>query len=236
MRRFTTLESVIANNENPKGYSLRERVYQYIKNAMSEGTLRYGEFLDQDLICENLHVSKTPLRDALIRLEAEGFITILPRRGVYVNAISRDFIRSAYQIIGALEADCIAEVFDKLTNEHIQRFEESNQRQWELLRKNDYAEYHDENLRFHDIFLELSDNILLEELMTPLRRRLYDFPRREYSFEWEAFNLKTHQRFIDSIRFQNREAAIKIIRVEHWSYEVNEPYLNRYYDFDLEII
>ena len=70
-----------ALGEEPKVDSLRERVYQYLKDAMSAGKLRYGEFLDQDSICETLEVSKTPLRDALIRLEAEGFVTILPRKG-----------------------------------------------------------------------------------------------------------------------------------------------------------
>ena len=86
-----------ALGEEPKVDSLRERVYQYLKDAMSAGKLRYGEFLDQDSICETLEVSKTPLRDALIRLEAEGFVTILPRKGVYINPISLDFIKSAYQ-------------------------------------------------------------------------------------------------------------------------------------------
>lgn len=76
-----------ALGEEPKVDSLRERVYQYLKDAMSAGKLRYGEFLDQDSICETLEVSKTPLRDALIRLEAEGFVTILPRKGVYINPI-----------------------------------------------------------------------------------------------------------------------------------------------------
>ena len=91
-----------ALGEEPKVDSLRERVYQYLKDAMSAGKLRYGEFLDQDSICETLEVSKTPLRDALIRLEAEGFVTILPRKGVYINPISLDFIKSAYQILSLI--------------------------------------------------------------------------------------------------------------------------------------
>ncbi len=112
-----------ALGEEPKVDSLRERVYQYLKDAMSAGKLRYGEFLDQDSICETLEVSKTPLRDALIRLEAEGFVTILPRKGVYINPISLDFIKSAYQIIGSIEADCLNEVFNKLTAYHVRLFE-----------------------------------------------------------------------------------------------------------------
>ena len=175
-----------ALGEEPKVDSLRERVYQYLKDAMSAGKLRYGEFLDQDSICETLEVSKTPLRDALIRLEAEGFVTILPRKGVYINPISLDFIKSAYQIIGSIEADCLNEVFNKLTAYHVRLFEASNERQWELLKNNDYTEYYDENIRFHGIFLSLSENILLEQTLIPLRRRLYDFPRRQYSYEWES--------------------------------------------------
>lgn len=116
-----------ALGEEPKVDSLRERVYQYLKDAMSAGKLRYGEFLDQDSICETLEVSKTPLRDALIRLEAEGFVTILPRKGVYINPISQDFIKSAYQIIGSIEADCLNEVFNKLTAYHVRQFEASNE-------------------------------------------------------------------------------------------------------------
>lgn len=214
--------------------SLRERVYQYLKDAMSSGLLSYGEFLDQDQICENLDVSKTPLRDALIRLEAEGFVTILPRKGVYINPITPDFIKSAYQIIGSIEGDCINEVFHKLTAYHVRQFESSNERQWELLRQNNYMEYYDENIRFHSIFLSLSANTLLEQTLIPLRRRLYDFPRREYSYEWESMNLNTHQRFIDSVRLGNRDAAISIFRTEHWSYEIHKKYFRQYYSFDMK--
>lgn len=222
----------VVPSEDPKADSLRERVYQYLKDAMRAGNLRYGEFLDQDSICETLEVSKTPLRDALIRLEAEGFVTILPRKGVYINPITQGFIKSAYQIIGSIEADCLNEVFGKLTTYHVRQFEASNERQWELLKKNDYTEYYDENIRFHGIFLSLSENILLQQTLIPLHRRLYDFPRRQYSYEWESMNLNTHQRFIDSVKLGNREAAVSIFRIEHWSYEVHKKYLKLYYDFD----
>ena len=75
--------------------SLRERVYQYLKDAMSSGVLSYGEFLDQDQICERLEVSKTPLRDALIRLmEKAGFEAVQTANLEHwvEQAISRDVI------------------------------------------------------------------------------------------------------------------------------------------------
>ena len=212
--------------------SLRERVYRHLEAALREGQLHHGTCLDQDRLCEELGVSRTPLRDALLRLEAEGFVTIQPRKGVYITPVSDAFVKSACQILGALEADCLNEVFNKLTAYHVRQFEASNERQWELLKNNDYTEYYDENIRFHGIFLSLSENILLEQTLIPLRRRLYDFPRRQYSYEWESMNLYTHQRFIDSVKLGNREAAVSIFRIEHWSYEVHKKYFKLYYDFD----
>lgn len=212
--------------------SLRERVYQYITDAMAEGRLKPGEFLDQDPICERFNVSKAPLRDALIRLETEGFITIIPRRGIYINHTTVDFIKSAYQIIGSLEADALDEVFHKLTPEHVRRFEESNARQKIFLDSHDFASYYKENIFFHNIFLTLSENRLIQGVIDPLRRRLYDFPRRCYAYEWEEVHLKQHERFIESVIVGNKVAAISIFRFEHWSFEVHEPFLNSYYSFE----
>lgn len=220
-----------ATDETQNG-PLSERVYRYITEGMDTGQLHYGEFLDQDKICEQLEVSKTPLRDALIRLEIEGFIVSYPRKGAYINPLTREFIKSAYQIVGAIEADCIDEVFGKPTAYHIRKFEASNQLQRELLEKGQFVEYYKENINFHNIFLELSENCLLSQILMPLRKRLYNFPLREYSYEWEDMNLKTHQRFIDAVQLGNRQGAVSIFRVEHWSFEVHKKYLKRYYGFD----
>ena len=77
------LEKVAQDGTN----SLRERVYRHLEAALREGQLHHGTCLDQDRLCEELGVSRTPLRDALLRLEAEGFVTIQPRKGVYLSLI-----------------------------------------------------------------------------------------------------------------------------------------------------
>ncbi len=214
--------------------SLRERVYKYLNQAMSNGTLRRGVFLDQDQICQELRVSKAPLRDALIRLEAEGFVTIYPRKGVLINPITLDFIKNAYQIIGALEADCLEEVFPLLTDEVLIRFEESNQRQAEFLAAENFQQYYEENIAFHNIFLKLGSNPLLLSIITPLKQRLNDMPLRSYSTSWEKIHLEEHQRFIDSIKKHNKNAAISIFKDEHWSFEQHKQYFSTHYDFETE--
>lgn len=212
--------------------SLRERVYRYLSEGMFSGALQSGQYLDQEQICREMDVSKAPLRDALIRLEAEGFVTIQPRRGVFINPTSIGFIRSAYQIIGAVESDCIEEVFPKFTEEHLDAFEQSNELQRKLVYSGNFTAYYEENIRFHNIFLSLSSNELLDSILTPLRRRLYDFPRRAYSLEWEEIHLADHQRFIDSVRRGNMAAAVSIFRHEHWSFELLKPYICSFYPVD----
>ena len=197
--------------------SLRARVYRHLEAALREGQLHHGTCLDQDRLCEELGVSRTPLRDALLRLEAEGFVTIQPRKGVYITPVSDAFVKSACQILGALEADCLDTVFPLLTSRHIRQLEESNKRQEQFLERRQAVEYHAENARFHDIFLSLSSNTLLYQTIGPLRRRLDMLPDHPLAYEQARAALNDHCRIIDSLKMKNRTAAVSVLRHEHWA-------------------
>ena len=207
------LEKVAQDGTN----SLRERVYRHLEAALREGQLHHGTCLDQDRLCEELGVSRTPLRDALLRLEAEGFVTIQPRKGVYITPVSDAFVKSACQILGALEADCLDTVFPLLTSRHIRQLEESNKRQEQFLERRQAVEYHAENARFHDIFLSLSSNTLLYQTIGPLRRRLDMLPDHPLAYEQARAALNDHCRIIDSLKMKNRTAAVSVLRHEHWA-------------------
>ena len=207
------LEKVAQDGTN----SLRERVYRHLGAALREGQLHLGTCLDQDRLCEELGVSRTPLRDALLRLEAEGFVTIQPRKGVYITPVSDAFVKSACQILGALEADCLDTVFPLLTSRHIRQLEESNKRQEQFLERRQAVEYHAENARFHDIFLSLSSNTLLYQTIGPLRRRLDMLPDHPLAYEQARAALNDHCRIIDSLKMKNRTAAVSVLRHEHWA-------------------
>ena len=207
------LEKVAQDGTN----SLRERVYRHLEAALREGQLHHGTCLDQDRLCEELGVSRTPLRDALLRLEAEGFVTIQPRKGVYITPVSDAFVKSACQILGALEADCLDTVFPLLTSRHIRQLEESNKRQEQFLERRQAVEYHAENARFHDIFLSLSSNTLLYQTIGPLRRRLDMLPDHPLAYEQALAALNDHCRIIDSLKMKNCTAAVSVLRHEHWA-------------------
>jgi DNA-binding GntR family transcriptional regulator len=209
--------------------SLRNQVYQFFWQEMQNGMLAPGASINLNEISKKLEISKTPMRDALIQLEAEGFVTILPRRGVIVNKLPLHEIKSYYEILGALESSALLSVFDKIKPRHILQMEQINAEYEVALERGEYDRYYKLNWTFHDIFLDLSDNEVLKKILTPIKRRLYDFPRRDYIKEWELINVDEHHRLITSIKKGNRLGAASIIKDEHWNFDYHRQYLKKFY-------
>jgi DNA-binding GntR family transcriptional regulator len=211
------------------GKSLRELVYIYFCDQMKVGKLSAGNFINQSEICTELNISKAPLRDALIQLEIEGFVTILPRRGVLINTLTLKDIVEAYEILGTLESDAARSAYDKIKERHLKSMELINENLFRTLESGKFAEYYKLNNDFHNIFLNLSGNSLFLKIVAPIKQRLYDFPLKNYNIEWEKENLQDHERFIISIRRGNREAAANIIKYEHWSFPLHEKHIRKFY-------
>ena len=216
--------------------SLREQVYQYLRGQMNQHKLLPGEFIKMNAMSRELGISKTPLRDAIIQLECEGFVTILPRRGVMVNPLSLDDIRNSIEVCGALEGAVVTAVFDKLTNEHINELERLNAQMITAIDGDDFNRYYLLNLNFHDVFLNLSDNPMLKRILMPIKQRLYDFPRRAYIPEWERINCEEHREFIGYVKAGERERAVSLLRDRHWSFEVHEKFIRKFYFRGQEMI
>jgi len=213
--------------------SLREQIYDYFKNEMQSGKLLPGSSINVNEISQQLGISKTPLRDALIQLETEGFVSILPRKGVLVRKLTLKDIKESYEVIGALESSVVLSVFDRFTKDHISEIDTLNDQQKKAIQRDDFENYYRLNLSFHGIFLNLSNNETLHKIITPLKQRLYDFPRRNYLKEWELQHLDEHDQFISFIKMGDKEGAANIIKNVHWSFEVHEKFLRQFYQLFL---
>ncbi len=209
--------------------SLREQIYFYLRDGMQTGQLAPGATLNLNEISQKLGISKTPLRDALIQLEVEGFVTILPRRGVMVNKLNLADVREFYEILGALEASVVLDVFHQITPDHIQKMKQLNREQKAALEREDYGNYYRLNLELHGVFLDLCGNKMLMRLITPLKQRLYDFPRHRYNVEWEKCNCAEHDLFIEFIEAGDREGAARFMKYRHWSYTFQEKHIRQFH-------
>lgn len=209
--------------------SLREQVYNYLRNQMINGDLHPGATINIGEIAKQLGISKTPLRDALIHLEVEGFVTILPRRGVVVNPMELGDVKHAYDAIGMVEASIVMDGFERITKKQIQKLEKLNKIMISDIEKNDFSRLFKTNLEFHDVYLDVSDNPLLKKFVIPIKHRLYDFPRQSYLPDWEMRNCMEHRQFIDFLKEGNPKEAARVLKDVHWSYGFQEDYIRQFY-------
>ncbi len=210
--------------------SLREQVYDFLRRKLDSGELEPGSFLNLNEMSERLGISKTPLREALIQLEIEGFVTFYPRRGIQVNLLTEEDIRHSYEIIGALEAAVILSNFEKFGDPEIKLLEAENRLMREALDRNDFDTFYEHNISFHNVYLDFSDNHTLVKTVMNLKHRLYDFPRRKgFVKEWEVISTGEHQQFIEHVKSGDKNAAADYIRDVHWSFAVQERFIRRYY-------
>jgi DNA-binding GntR family transcriptional regulator len=210
--------------------SLSAMVYEDLKRRLNSGALRPGQFIDLSALGRELGMSRTPLRDAMIRLELEGFVTVYPRRGVMVRILDLAAIRDIYQIVGALEASVVERMALRFRSSDADRMDGHRRAMAESLAADDFDTYYSANLSFHDVYLDLSDNEDLILHVRTLKERLYDFPRRsEYVKEWELDSTAEHAEITTRLRNGDFKAAAAYIRDVHWNFEVQERYIRTYY-------
>lgn len=209
--------------------SLREQVYDYLRRQMADGDLTPGATIHIGNMAEQLGISKTPLRDALIHLEVEGFVTILPRKGVKVNTLTLLDIKHAYDAAGIVESSIVLDCFDKITPAHILKMEKLNEKMIRDIEKNDFTDFFNTNLEFHDIYINISDNDLLKNFINPIKHRLYDFPRHNYLAKWEMRNCEEHRQFLDLLKAKDPLGAAKLLKNTHWSFNIQEKFIREFY-------
>ncbi len=210
--------------------SLKDQVYEYLRDQMQKGKIRPGESINMEETSRKLGVSKTPLRDALLQLEMESFVSILPRRGVVVNHLTLQDIREYYAIIGALESTALLSAFDRLKKEDIEKLRALNNHMEDAIKKDDFNLYYKKNLQFHDTFLGLCKNNNLVRIVNNLKKRLYDFPRQQgFVKAWELSSIREHRELVKRIAQRRQKEAASYIRDVHWSFEVQERFIKDYY-------
>jgi DNA-binding GntR family transcriptional regulator len=210
--------------------SLKEQVYDYLRGEMQKGRLSAGSTLDLEDICRRLGVSKTPLREALLQLEMEDFVTIRPRRAVLVKCLTCQEIKDIYAVIGALEAQALAVSFAGLHGPQVRTMTRLIGRMSQAIAANDFDSYYESNLQFHNIYLGSCGNEKLVRIVSALKKRLYDFPRpSRFIKEWEIASITEHRKLLGFIRQGKKQEAVRFVQNVHWSFAVQEKFIRLYY-------
>jgi DNA-binding GntR family transcriptional regulator len=194
---------------------LRTQVYEYLRGQLRNGELRPGMFLSITHLMKELNIGRTPLRDALIQLQTDGFVTFLPQRGIRVNELSRQEIKDILEVLGALDSRVMLSVFPQIGPAEISTMREINQRMSETALQMDFYKYWELNHQFHNVYLTLSSNSQILHLLNIFRQRLFGFGEIEWSNALLDLNHSEHLKIIELLESENPGEAAGYIRDIH---------------------
>ncbi|HBG13740.1 MAG TPA: GntR family transcriptional regulator [Synergistaceae bacterium] len=222
-------------DQNNRSVSLRFVVYDFFREQMKNGVLIPGSLINVREISENLGISMTPLREALVQLETQGFVTVIPRKGVVLNGLSLRKIRNIYSIVGALEAVALRAAFPFIDEVSVESAGRINAEMRKCLNENDSQGYLDRNNRFHGLWLDRTENDELLRQIRVMKERLYEFPGNEDLIpEWEEASLNEHCELLSRIASGDLEESVRYLQFVHWDYENQEHFVRRFYSQHLD--
>lgn len=152
--------------------ALHEGVADRLRQLIYDGDLAPGSFIDEPALCERLDISRTPLREALKVLTAEGLLRHEPRRGCFVYQITERDLDDIFPVIALLEGRCAYEAAQRVTQGDLRALEAQHERLRDCARSGDIAAYYEANHVIHEAIIELSDNRWLAQTIDGLRKIL----------------------------------------------------------------
>ncbi|MCI5697527.1 MAG: GntR family transcriptional regulator [Clostridiales bacterium] len=175
--------------------TLKNHVYDYIADQIFLGKINPGEKIYESKICENLSVSRTPVREALIELSCFGVIDNIPRRGFVVRELTlRDF-SELYSTIGVLEGEAAFLACPLLSDRDLADMKFYLESMKLAINQHNFNIYHKQQETFHDIFVDKCGNRVLINTLENLKKQLI---KRD-------FNEETHPDIQEVLLETNRE-------------------------------
>lgn len=207
-----------------KDTSLKDQVYQHIQSLIISGDLEPEQKIDEDKICEELGVSRTPVREALLLLENEGVLLKSPRKGFSLKAMDETQVGQLYQMIGTLEGLAAALACDHLTDDVLKEMEFYTLSMDLALNTDNYTMYYKQQLIFHDLFIDHCGNQLLIDELKTLKRKLL---KHDYTIddikEKKNYLLsvnKQHKDLLKMFKKKDRAGLRKYLEEKHWAVDL----------------
>jgi len=148
--------------------ALYEEVAELLRQRIFRRELEPGSWIDEVRLAQEYGISRTPLREALKVLAAEGLVTMKVRRGAYVTEVSDRDLEEVYHLLSLLESDAAAVVAERASDEQLQDLQKLHQELEGALQSRD--RFFAINERFHTRLLELADNRWRNQMVADLRK------------------------------------------------------------------
>lgn len=198
---------------------LKQRAYEGLKERIQNSIFEPGAFLSERQLAAQLGMSKTPVKAALERLEAEGFISVSPQQGIVVRDLSIHEIADQFEIRLALESFVLRNIAGKLSDERAANLRQQLRLQQQAVKKRDVAQSARLDSEFHTTFCEFLGNQEIVRVMLQLREKMHRVVTRVFQQHADrlARSFEEHQAIVEAVLTGQPDQAVAALE-EHLNY------------------
>jgi DNA-binding GntR family transcriptional regulator len=189
--------------------NLTTLAYNSIKEYILEGRLDENSRLTEEFLSTQLGISKSPIREALNRLETEGLIRIEPRKGAYLRRLSPDEVTNLYDLREALETHVMRTA--RLTPAIVDELQDSLKRQRAYLKANDRARYIEEDVHFHATLAQATGNMHMCAVLENIQNQIWLARRKTYDLSSSSAP-DYHESIVVALEREDRDKAESAMR------------------------
>lgn len=186
---------------------LNERAYQKINERIITLELRPGSQVDEGSLEKALSIGRTPIREALFRLTADGLVETVPKRGFFVKPITIDDVKSLFEAMMFSERSCAFLSARRVKEKHIEKLHHTHIPLQEAMRNRDFLQITLLNSDFHRIIYKAAENKFLRSSLNHLQNQAQRLAYLAYSKEMAPDDLKSHFKRVT----EDHEAIIALL-------------------------
>lgn len=191
---------------------LRDVVFNTLRQSILTGELKPGERLMEIHLADKLGVSRTPIREAIRKLELEGLVTMIPRRGAEVAQITEKHLKDVLEVRRALDALTVELACERITQEEMTDLMDARDLFAKAIKTKDANKIAQADVAFHDIILIASRNDRLMQMLSNLSQQMYRY-RLEYVKDDEHYDrlIEEHNIIFDAISRRDSKVGAEAI-------------------------
>ena len=191
---------------------LRDVVFNTLRRAILKGELKPGERLMEMQLAEQLGVSRTPIREAIRKLELEGLVLMIPRRGAIVAKITEKDLKDVLEVRASLERLSTKLACERMEEETIEELREAQEAFKAALRGDDITLQAQKDVEFHDVIYKSTNNLRLIQMLNNLREQMYRY-RLEYLKDGTSHQklVEEHEAIIEALSRRDTEETTNIM-------------------------
>ena len=191
------------------------QIADMLRNMIMTGKLEEGDKVNESELCQNMGISKTPLREALRVLSVEGLIRLVPNRGAFVTKPTFEEISEMFDVMSLLEGFCALEACKKMKEGEFSHLEKLHAKLEVNFERRDQEEYIRVNNQYHAYVQKIAGNRTLNQIVEGLQKKilLYRFQSLNLPARFEC-SIQEHRDLLEAFRRRDHARA-EILMREH---------------------